>query len=111
MARETIKIQREAYRRDQVSVALDTSFTSYLPPTVEVDNDTVENLFRLYNTLFYSIPVQGETNSHEYLIKNSSSLVNFDQTTTELQPLLDEIAQLRQQLLNANQEILDLQNR
>ena len=110
MARERIQIEKQSFRRDQVQVALDTEFKTYVVPTPVVDRDTVEELFRLYNKLFYSIPVEGETNSHQYLINQSSQLVDFEKTTEEFQPLLDEIAQLRQQLLNANQEILQLQN-
>lgn len=53
--------------------------------------------------------MEGENNSHEYLVRKSSELINFEANTEEIQPLLDEIAQLRQQLLSANQQILDLE--
>ena len=105
----SVDIQKKVYNKEQLSTVVDREFKAYAPPVPVQDPDTIEELFRLYNKLLYSIPDKGETNSHEYLIKKSSEIVDFDKTTEELQPLLDEIAQLRQQLLDANQEILNLQ--
>lgn len=48
-------------------------------------------------------------NSHAYIIKRSSELVDFDKDTEDIQPLLDEIAQLRNQNLEQANEIIDLQ--
>ena len=106
----SVEIQKKVYNKDQVSEVIDREFKAYAPPIPIQDPDTVEELFRLYNKLFYTIPLEGETNSHQYLLKESSKLVDFEKTTEEIQPLLDEIAQLRQQLLQANQEALDIQN-
>jgi hypothetical protein len=106
----SVDIQKKVYNKQQASTVIDREFKTYAPPVPVQDPDTVEELFRLYNKLFYTIPVEGEINSHQYLLKKSSELANFDRTTEEFQPLLDEIGQLRQQLLNANQQIFDLQN-
>ena len=105
----SVDIQKKVYNREQLSTVVDREFKAYAPPVPIQDPDTVENFFRLYDKLYYSIPDKGETNSHEYIIKRSSELVDFDKATEEFQPLLDEIAQLRQQLLQANQEIFNLQ--
>jgi len=106
----SIDIQKKVYNKEQASTVIDREFRAYAPPVPEQDPDTVEELFRLYNKLFYTIPLEGEINSHQYLLRKSSELVDFEKTTEEIQPLLDEIAQLRQQLLQANQEALDIQN-
>jgi len=110
MAKERIRIQKQSYRRDQIQTALDTEFKTYIDPVVIVDTDTVEELFRLYDKLFYSIPPEGEINSHEYILQRSSEIADYEKNLDDIQPLLDEIAQLRQQLLEANQQIFDLEN-
>jgi len=110
MARERISIQKQSYNRRQLSRVVDTEFKTFIDPIEEADNDTVEELFRLYDKLFYIIPIEGEINSHEYILTKSSELGDLEKDTEDIQPLLDEIAQLRQQLLNANEQILELEN-
>ena len=109
MARENIRIQRESYNRNKLRTTIDTEFKTYVLPPEEVDKDTVEEFFRLYDKLFYTIPIDGELNSHQYMLKRSSELADFEKDTDEIQPLLDEIAQLRQQLLAANEQIFELE--
>ena len=104
-----IKIQKTVYDSTQFNKVVNRSFTSFTQPVAEEDVDTVENFFRLYEKLYFEIPPEGEVDSHEYLIRKSSELVDFEKTTEEIQPLLDEISQLREQLLQANQQILDLE--
>jgi hypothetical protein len=64
----------------------------------------------MYEDLYFQIPAEGETNSHEYLIRRSSEIFQLGQDITNLQPLLDEIGDLRIQLLEANNRIFDLEN-
>lgn len=110
MARERISIQKQSYNRKQIRTVIDTEFKTYVDPIEEADNDTVEELFRLYDKLFYNIPIEGDLNSHKYILTRSSELADFEKDTEEIQPLLDEIAQLRQQLLDANEQIFELEN-
>lgn len=110
MAKERVRIQRQSYKREQIRTSLDTEFNVFKEVVEEQDTDTVEELFRLYDRLFYSIPIEGENRSHTYILERSSELADFDKSTEEIQPLLDEITQLREQLLDANQQIFDLQN-
>lgn len=110
MAKERIRIQKQVYRSDQVNNLVDREFTTFTKPVTVVDTDTIEELFRLYDKLYYSIPLEGEQNSHQYLLQKSSELTDFEKTTEDIQPLLDEIAQLRQQLLEANQQLFELQD-
>lgn len=106
-----IQVQKTVFNSTTFNKVVDTSFKTYVQPVAVVDTDTAEELFRLYDRLYYDIDVTGETNSHEYLVKRSSELINFDTTTEDIQPLLDEIAQLREQLLSANQQILTLETK
>jgi hypothetical protein len=106
-----VKIQKTVYNVEDFKKVVDTNFKTFTQPLIEDDPDTVENFFRLYEKLYFVIPPEGEVDSHEYLIKKSSELVDFEKTTEEIQPLLDEISQLREQLLQANQQILDLETK
>jgi len=106
-----IRIKKTVFSTPEFLKVVDTSFKTFTQPIAAEDTDTPEELFRLYDKLYYVIDVQGETDSHEYLIRRSSELASFDKTTEEIQPLLDEISQLRQQNLALNQQLLDLQTK
>jgi hypothetical protein len=105
----SIQIVKTVINTDKFTKVVDTSFKTFTQPVPEEDPDTPEELFRLYEKLYFSIDITGETNSHEYLIKKSSELVNYDAVTEDIQPLLDEIAQLREQNLALNQQLIDLE--
>ena len=106
-----VKIKKTVFSTSQFLKVVDTSFKTFTQPTAAEDTDTPEELFRLYDKLYFVIDVEGETDSHEYLVRRSSELISFDKTTEEIQPLLDEISQLRQQNLALNQQLLDLQTK
>lgn len=108
MANE-ITIQKTVFSTTDFNKVIDSTFKTFTQPIPEEDPDTPEELFRLYEKLYYVIDVTGETNSHEYLVKKSSELLTFDRVTEDIQPLLDEIAQLRQENLGLNQQILTLE--
>src|SRR6056300_47252 len=101
-----IRLSRTVLKKDQFDKSIDTSFKSFVD-TVEVDNDTIEEFFRLYNKLYYDIEPEGEFNSHEFLIKESSKLVDFERNDEAIQPLLDEISDLRKRLLEQNAEAIE----
>ena len=104
-----VQIQKTVFNSTEFGKVVNRNFSTFTQPVPEEDTDTVDELFRLYEKLYFVIDIQGEVNSHEYLVRKSSELANFERSTEEIQPLLDEIAQLREQLLQANQQILDLE--
>jgi len=104
-----VEIKKTVLGTNNFNKVIDTSFKTFTQPIPEEDPDTPEELFRLYEKLYFSIDITGETDSHEYLIKKSSELVNFDTVTEDIQPLLDEIAELREQNLALNQQLIDLE--
>ena len=53
-----IRLSRTVLKKDQFDKSIDTSFKSFVD-TVEVDNDTIEEFFRLYNKLYYDIAPEG----------------------------------------------------
>jgi len=103
-----VEIKKTVFDTTKFTKVVDTSFNTFVIPPVD-ETDEVANFFRLYEDLYYVIDVLGETDSHQYLVRKSSELINFEANTEEIQPLLDEIAQLRGELLQANQQILDLE--
>ena len=63
----------------------------------------------IYNNLFYDIPANGETNSHEFLVKTSGEYINYDQIQEEIEALREEIKGLREENLELQVEITKFQ--
>lgn len=108
---EKVRIEKTVFKNNQFSEVVDKSFRTFKKPVENISTETVEEFFRLYEQLYYIIPVEGDTNSHEYLVKKSSELLDFEKNTEDIQPLLDEIAELRKQLLEIRQENINLQSK
>tara|TARA_B110000285_G_scaffold218186_1_gene267363 strand:+ start:341 stop:694 length:354 start_codon:yes stop_codon:yes gene_type:complete len=104
-----IRIKKTVVSKSDFSKVVDNSFKTFVTEEPTVDTDTVEEFFRLYSKLFYEIPIEGEDDSHTYLIQESSKLVSVDKDLSNIQPLLDEISDLRERLLQVNQEMIELQ--
>ena len=99
-----IDLRKTVYNKDQFSrVVGGREFTTFgiQPGTIF----SVEDFFTQYDNLFLTIPVFGDTNSHEFLVRKSGELVGFQRTTDDIQPLLDEITSLRDQLLQTRKKI------
>lgn len=104
-----VDLRKTVYNKDQFErVTGGRGFNTF---TLDGDGVTftVDDFFNEYDNLFLSIPIFGDSNSHEFLVKRSSELVGFQRTNEDIQPLLDEIASLRDQLLQARQENINLQ--
>lgn len=106
MANE-IKISKTVYNKEIYDKVIDRSFKTYAQPTPVEEEPTVEFFFELYEQLYYEIPPEGAVNSHQYLIKKGLEIVDFEKDTQDIQPLLDEIAQLRTQILDYQQQLID----
>lgn len=103
------QLNKTQYPRNVYENVIDTSFTQNTPPPPIEDTVTVEQFFMLYDKLFYDIPVDGDINSHTYIVKRSGEYINFDNTNEDIQILLDEITSLQQENLVLNQRILEIQ--
>lgn len=109
---QNIEFNKQVFDKRQYERIIDTSFKQLNQPTqVEIIDDipSINNFFQMYNELFYDINEKGPTNSHEYLIQQSSEYVNFEQSNEEIEALQEEIAQLRIDLLEAEKSIIELQ--
>ncbi len=105
-----VDLRKTVYNKTQFDkVVGGRDFKTFTTFVAGQDVFTVEDFFREYETLFLTIPINGNTNSHEFIVRKSGELVGFQRSTEDIQPLLDEITSLREQLLDARQEIVDLQ--
>jgi hypothetical protein len=107
-----IDLNRQVFDKKKFDETVDTSFTQLVtqpdPTFFDLNLATVEDFFTLYEKFFFQIPKEGEINSHTYLIKESSDYVGFQANSEDIQALLDEIAQLRQENLLIRQEQIDI---
>ena len=107
---QQIKLTKQVYDKNQYQKVIDTSFTQLVQPTNTSSTPvlpTVNEFFDYYNQLFFDIPKFGETNSHEYLIKSSQEYIGTSALVNdEIQALIDEITELRQENLELQQQLL-----
>jgi hypothetical protein len=105
---QKIDTRKNVFNKDQYLKTIDTSFREFGVTTISDDiqsQPTVNQFFELYNQLFYDIPPSGETNSHEFLVQQSGEYINFEANSEEIQALQNEIANLREELLNVQIQI------
>jgi hypothetical protein len=103
-------LNKTAFNKEAYINTVDTSFAQVsTPPLPLEDTITVSEFFDLYNAIFYDIPANGSTNSHEYLVKTSGEYISFEQTDEDIQALLDEITALRQENLELTQQVITSQ--
>tara|TARA_S200002703_G_scaffold125974_1_gene112343 strand:+ start:133 stop:498 length:366 start_codon:yes stop_codon:yes gene_type:complete len=108
----TVDLTRQEFNKNQYTQVINTEFTELGQPTGSqepVETISVGEFFNNYQEIFFRIPKFGETNSHEYLVKTSGEYIDFTTNDENIQPLIDEITQLRQQNLELNQQLIDLQ--
>lgn len=83
-------------------------FTTFTQPVEDVEG-SIESFFEEYERLFFEIPVSGDTQSHEFIVRRSSEYSGFEKDTEEIDSLLEEIEALREQNLELEQTIIDLE--
>jgi hypothetical protein len=107
---QQVKLVKRVYDKNQYQRVIDTSFTQLVQPVVVTDVavlPTVDEFFSDYDQLFFDIPKFGETNSHEYLIQTSQEYIGPSNIVNdEIQALIDEITELRQENLDLQQQLL-----
>ena len=76
-----IDLKKTIYTKTQYSKVINTKFSELGATSVNEDlvgESNVALFFEQYNTLFYEIPAEGDTNSHEFLVKTSGEYINFE---------------------------------
>ena len=111
---QPVTLVREQFDKVAFQQTIDTNFTqlgvqepdlSFFDPNLA----NVGDFFSVYNNLFFLIPKEGP-NSHTTLIEESSEFVNYQANQLEIQALLDEIAELREQNLQLTLDIGNITN-
>lgn len=94
--------------QSDLNQVVDNTFKTFTTQeeTSEID---LETFFKAYDSLYWTIPVDGVTNSHQYLVERSSEVYKNPEINQEIDLLLQEISDLREELLTANKLILELQ--
>ncbi len=108
-----VNLEKNVYDRNSFNSSVDVSFTQLITPETpqeELNNQpTTTEFFEMYKNLFYNIPKYGQTDSHLYLINESSEYINYEKNTEEFEALQNEISQLREQLLEEQRKNSELQ--
>ena len=107
---EQLALIKNVYNKTQFTKTVDTQFTqlSTVDTTTQANAPTVEQFFNDYQTLFYLIPKEGETNSHQYLVKTSQDYIGTVQNDDTTSALINEIDSLRLTIFEQQQTITSL---
>jgi hypothetical protein len=101
-----IPIEKTVYDKNTFSKVIDTQFHQLLNnQTEETPAFTIDDFFTLYEDLFYQIPKEGDTNSHRYILEKEAEYLGVNINEEDIQALLDEITNLRQQVLDSQTTI------
>ena len=110
---ERLILNRDVFNKTAFNNTVDTSFTQLdqAPPDLaffDPNLATVNDFFSIYQNLFYQIPKFGETNSHEFLVVESTAYSNVIENQDQIDALLEEIVDLREQNLQLQLDITSL---
>jgi hypothetical protein len=96
-----IPIEKQVFDKAAFGKVVDTQFHQLLNNTAEeTPVFTIDDFFQLYEDLFYQIPKEGDTNSHRYILEKEADYLGVIISQDDIQALLDEITNLRQQVLD-----------
>ena len=112
MAERKVDLKKNVFSKSQYIKTIDTQFSELGVTSLQEDLASqvdVNQFFQLYNDLFYEIPANGATNSHEYLVKTSGEYINFDLIQEEIEALREEISGLREENLELQVEVTKFQ--
>jgi hypothetical protein len=105
-----IPIEKNVFDKNTFEKVIDTQFSQLLSSDVsaETPSFTIDDIFQLYEDLFYQIPKEGDSNSHRYILNKEADYLGVIVNQDDIQALLDEITSLRQQLLDTQQIVSSL---
>lgn len=113
MQTENVDLRKEVFNKAQYEQVIDTNFSQLGVASVSAsaeDTISVDEFFSNYNSIFYDIPPNGDTNSHRFLVEQSGQYINFDDISEEIIALQAEITDLRKELLAEQIKVLELES-
>lgn len=107
MDQEKVKIIKKVYNSQTYKNVIDTEFSQLIQPVTSIEEDqiTVSEFFKLYEELFFDIDKLGDKESHEFLINQSIQYLGDDYTNPLIDELQREITALKEQILNSSTTI------
>ena len=91
---------------------IDTEFKTFgVNNNAGITQISLEQFFQNYDELFYQIPKEGDSNSHNFILNKTIEYLGVRLADDEsIQTLLDEVAFLRRQILEDNKTIAETLN-
>jgi hypothetical protein len=110
---QQINIERQVFDKDQFGRVINTQFSQLLNQQQgeETPEFTLEDFFELYESLFFQIPKEGDNESHRYILEKTAEYLGVIISQDDIQALLDEITNLRQQVLDLQTTLSDISKR
>jgi hypothetical protein len=106
---EIIDLNKTVFRKNSFDKLVDKNFKSLVPPPASNTEFTITDFFELYESLFFQIPKEGDIESHRYILNKTASYLGVPVgDEIDIQALLNEITSLRQELLDANKTLVNL---
>ena len=106
---EQIPIEKQVFDKDTFGRVVDTQFHQLLNNvSEETPIFTIEDFFQLYEQLFYQIPKEGDTDSHRYILEKEAEYLGVIVNQDDIQALLEEITNLRQQVLDTQTALAEI---
>tara|TARA_Y100000592_G_scaffold100122_1_gene178709 strand:+ start:35 stop:922 length:888 start_codon:yes stop_codon:yes gene_type:complete len=110
---EQLILNREVFDKTAFNNTVDTNFTELgVPPPdlsfFDPNLATINDFFNIYQNLFYQIPKFGDVNSHEYLVRESTAYSRVIENQDQIDALIEEITDLREQNLQLQLDINEL---
>jgi len=108
-----IPVQKTVYDKNTYSRVINTGFNQLINQQTDEEqlSFTVDDFFELYDQVFYQIPKEGESNSHQFILQREADYLGISISQEDVQALLNEITSLRQQVLDAQTTINELTKR
>tara|TARA_Y100000389_G_C17021185_1_gene298863 strand:+ start:55 stop:414 length:360 start_codon:yes stop_codon:yes gene_type:complete len=107
---QKIQLKRTGFGKNTYPKVIDIEFSQLIE---SVNDELVEGtitpkqFFEIYDERFYEMPIEGEY-SHKELIRRSTEYVGISTQSEEVELLLNEINDLRMQLLENQKATLEL---
>ena len=110
---EKIVLNRDVFNKIAFNNTVNTNFTQLdqVPPDLSFFDPnlaTVEDFFNLYQNLFFQIPKNGDINSHQYLVIESTAYTGYIENQEQIDALLEEITDLREENLQLQLDMAQL---
>jgi len=105
-----IPIEKQVFNKDQYGKVINTQFSQLLNQQIDEETPTftLEDFFTLYDQLFFQIPKEGDTDSHRFILQKEAEYLGVIINQDDIQALLDEITSLRQQVLDTQTALNEL---